>query len=198
MTGGGRAIQWAPCWGELPRNDQEGIPWASQQALVVMRGTFLGEMSRMAVLSSTQANYLLSLADLKSVYTYRGYPKALLNKWLKENTAKRWLLRFEEPRVARKEILPSKAKGVLEDTPLVLKTSFNPVWESFNIQKLRDVIVNTWSDHLDGIYCRLRQSSPTLDDEMSVLSMDTSRDPIRTPPFPLLRQWASTDWLQNL
>jgi len=176
-----KRLQWRPF--RKARNNLERIPFASHHPLDVKRGTFLGEMSRMAVLSSSQENYLLSLTDLKMVYMNRGYPEELLLRWLKDNTAKRWLLRFEEPRVSHTETFGGRDKRVLEDTPLFLKTTFNPVWDAFNIQKLREVIVNTWSSHLNDVYHSRRQSFYYGDDESAASSVeDTGPDLMRTLP----------------
>ena len=55
-------------------NHQERIPWISAHPYDVKRGTFLGEMSRMAVLSSKEEHYNEALRGLVSLYIHRGYP----------------------------------------------------------------------------------------------------------------------------
>jgi hypothetical protein len=130
------SLQWKPF--RKARNNLERIPFASHHPIDIKRGTFLGEMSRMAILCSSSANYIEALRDLASIYVARGYPYPLVKKWLKENTAKRWQSRFSEKRVSRvSDLRASKL--------LVLKTTFDPVWEAFNVHELSDVIVNTWS-----------------------------------------------------
>jgi hypothetical protein len=114
-----------------PLNHFERIPWISAHPKDVKRGTFLGEMSRLATLCSRPGFYLESIRDLKSLYIARGYPKALVDLWAKDNLAKRWKLRLAD-RVRSAENV------------FVLKSQFNPVWESFNIHKLFDVIRETW------------------------------------------------------
>jgi hypothetical protein len=129
-------LNWRPF--RKARNNLERIPFASHHPIDIKRGTFLGEMSRMAVLSSSSANYLDALSDLARIYLARGYPFALVKKWIKENSAKRWANRFSEKR----------SSGVTGDITasklLVLKSTFDPAWEAFNIHELEDVIVKQW------------------------------------------------------
>ncbi len=91
-------------------------------------------MSRLAVLSSKPQHYLEAIEDLKSLYIARGYPIALVNKWTKDNLSKRWDLRHSE----------SKASGEV----FVLKSHYNPVWSSFDIQKLGNIIKESWRSSL--------------------------------------------------
>ena len=72
------------------RNNLERIPWASHHPTDVKKGTFIGEMSRLATLSSKPEHYLEALKDLASLYVVRGYPVNLVKHWLKEYTAIRW------------------------------------------------------------------------------------------------------------
>ena len=129
-------LEWRPF--RKARNNLERIPFASHHPIDVKRGTFLGEMSRMAVLSSSSANYLDALSDLARIYLARGYPFPLVKKWIKENSAKRWANRFSEKRTS----------GVTDDLAasklLVLKSTFDPAWDAFNIHELGDIIVKTW------------------------------------------------------
>jgi hypothetical protein len=130
-------LQWKPF--RKARNNLERIPFASHHPADVKRGTFLGEMSRMAVLSSSPANYLDALADLSKIYMARGYPYPLVKKWLKENSSKRWAERFSVRR-------PSSVGDGDPDSSklLVLKTTFDPVWEAFDLHGFSDTIVKTW------------------------------------------------------
>jgi hypothetical protein len=84
------------------------------------------------MLSSTPGSYLEALEDLHGLYVGRGYPKPLLNAWIKENRLLRWRQR-----------LVTKVQSTAN--VLVLKTEFNPVWESFNVHELFDVIRKSWS-----------------------------------------------------
>ena len=124
------------------RSHLERIPFVSHHPQDVKRGTFLGEMSRMAVLSSNPSNYLEALKDLQSIYVARGYPSDLVRKWTKDNCAKRWHARLEESSaIGNREVTTGVVK---KDNLLILKTTFNPIWDSFNIHELSEVVVNHW------------------------------------------------------
>jgi hypothetical protein len=85
----------------------------------------------MAVLSSRLFHYLDAIKELKLLYIARGYPPHLVHRWAKDNANKRWQSRLEE---------------TAEDTsPLyVLKSSFNPLWEEFDIKSLFCTIKESW------------------------------------------------------
>jgi hypothetical protein len=116
-------------------NHQERIPWISAHPLDVKRGTFLGEMSRLAVLSSTMETYLEALKGLISLYIHRGYPAELVHKWYYSNIQVRWSKKLED----RPE--PTA------DT-LVLKTEYNLAWNYFNAHELGQTILDYWGDWL--------------------------------------------------
>ena len=130
------ALDWKPF--RKARNNLERIPFASHHPMDIKRGTFMGEMSRMAILCSSSANYIDALNDLASIYVARGYPYPLVRKWIKDNSAKRWQNRFADRRV-------SHVSDVRSSKLLVLKTTFDPVWEAFNVHELSDIIVKQWS-----------------------------------------------------
>jgi hypothetical protein len=67
-------------------NRLERIPWASAHPLDVKKGMFVGEMSRLATLSSTHADYLEALQDLHNLYVSCGYPPNLISHWLRVNS----------------------------------------------------------------------------------------------------------------
>ena len=116
-------------------NHQERIPWISAHPLDVKRGTFLGEMSRLAVLSSTMETYLEALKGLISLYIHRGYPTELVHKWYYSNLQVRWAKKLEN----RPE--PTA------DT-LVLKTEYNLAWDYFNAHQLGQTIFDYWGEWL--------------------------------------------------
>jgi hypothetical protein len=123
-------LEWKPY--RKPLNHLERLPWASFHPPDVKRGTFLGEMSRLATLSSTPGAYVEALEDLRRLYVARGYPKPVLNAWIKENRLLRWRQRLATKVQSRADVL-------------VLKSEFNPVWESFNVHELFDVMRKSWS-----------------------------------------------------
>ncbi|KAL5498076.1 hypothetical protein ACEPAH_2206 [Sanghuangporus vaninii] len=117
------------------RNHQERIPWISHHPLDVKRGTFIGEMSRLATLSSTHHAYLEALKGLVALYVKRGYPTELVMHWLKNNITKRWTNRLSVTEHAPADVL-------------VLKTEFNPVWNYFNATELGNTIFGYWREWL--------------------------------------------------
>jgi hypothetical protein len=112
------------------RNHLERIPWTSHHPKDVKKGTFVGEMSRLAVLCSTPDAYIDAINDLRLLYVARGYPVDLVNSWLKDNTAKRWENRLSDPRKAR--------------DAFVLKSRFNRAWDGFNVHELGQTVVDSW------------------------------------------------------
>ena len=129
------------------RNHMERIPWVSHHPLDVKRGTFIGEMSRLATLSSTHSVYQDALSNLVALYVKRGYPIELCHKWLKDNMTKRWQNRLNEVRPEREDVL-------------VLKGQFNTAWNYFNARELGDKLLGFWrtwlaraqADQYDGQY----------------------------------------------
>ena len=114
---------------------QERIPWISHHPLDVKRGTFIGEMSRLATLSSLKSHYLDAVKGLVALYIKRGYPEEHVLKWLKDNIATRWEKRLNED-VRR------------HDEVLVLKSSFNTAWNYFSATELGNTILGFWRDWL--------------------------------------------------
>jgi hypothetical protein len=112
------------------RNHLERIPWISHHPKDVKKGTFVGEMSRLAVLCSTPNAYIEAINDLRLLYIARGYPVDLVNAWLRDNTQTRWENRLGDPRKAR--------------DAFVLKSRFNRAWEGFNVHELGQTVVDSW------------------------------------------------------
>jgi hypothetical protein len=126
-----------------PLNHHERIPWVSSHPKDVKRGTFLGEMSRLATLSSRLDTYEEALCHLKTLYVARGYPSLLLNSWLRDNKEKRWLARLQD-QVRR------------DGNVFVLKSQFNPILDSFNVHELFDVIRTEWIRSCESLpWCNL-------------------------------------------
>jgi len=119
-------------------NHKERIPWVSHHPKDVKRGTYIGEMSRLATLSSSVEEYVSAIRDLKGLYMARGYPEKLVLTWTKDHLAERWAQRLSEPAPAR--------------PVLVLKTEFNPAWYAFNVDELGSTITTKWMTYLNAIY----------------------------------------------
>ncbi|KAF8828443.1 hypothetical protein HHX47_DHR3000031 [Lentinula edodes] len=119
---------------------QERIPWISHHPLDVKRGSFIGEMSRLATLSSTQSHYLVAIKDLASLYVKRGYPSKAVYHWLNNNKKERWDNRLS---------LNNQHDGLsaTEDV-LVLKSTFNSAWDYFSASELGKRITRYWKEWL--------------------------------------------------
>jgi hypothetical protein len=117
-------------------NHQERIPWISAHPYDVKRGTFLGEMSRLATLCSKLEYYKGALRGLVKLYIERGYPVDEVHKWLSVNIAKRW-----------KSRLVASPQGRDADV-LVLKTQYNFAWNYFNSTQLGETIFGYWREWL--------------------------------------------------
>ena len=128
------------------RNHMERIPWISSHPQDVKRGTFIGEMSRLATLSSTLETYHDALADLANLYKARGYPSELVNKWLKNNVTDRWQKRLDN-------------KESNDDTQdvLVLKTTYNTAWNYFSARELGETVIGTWRENVEMATTRVTE-----------------------------------------
>ena len=118
------------------QNHHERIPWISHHPLDVKRGTFIGEMSRLATLSSVKAHYLESIKGLVALYIKRGYPQQFVGKWMKDNLKKRWDTRLALATAPEHDVL-------------VLKTEYNTAWNYFQASQLGDTILGYWREYLD-------------------------------------------------
>jgi hypothetical protein len=112
-------------------NNHERIPWISSHPVDVKRGTFIGEMSRLAMLSSNSSHYLDAIVELKNLYLGRGYPQPLVDTWIKNNMQQRWKNRLEE-RVEEHATL------------FTLKSQYNDAWLNVNAHQLLKSITDPW------------------------------------------------------
>jgi hypothetical protein len=111
-------------------NHLERIPWISHHPLDVKRGSFLGELSRLAVLSSLETSYHDAVNFLIGLYIVRGYPSDIVYDWAQKNIQQRWSQRFSDRREAT--------------DVFVLKSVYNTAWNYFNAKELGDTIFNYW------------------------------------------------------
>jgi hypothetical protein len=131
---GNRQLQHRPY--RKAQSHQERIPWISHHPIDVKRGTFIGEMSRLATLSSLYSHYLDAVKGLATLYISRGYPQDLVYKWLKDNITERWEKRLNEVRPEPRELL-------------VLKSYYNTTWNYFNAKELGDTVLGYWRTWLE-------------------------------------------------
>lgn len=116
-------------------NHMERIPWISHHPLDVKRGTYIGEMARLATLSSTYDAYSDAISSLTGLYIARGYPQDLVYKWTKDYFTKRWENRLVENQ---------QETNRTDDGVLVLKSNFNTAWNYFSAKELGDTIFQYW------------------------------------------------------
>lgn len=115
----------------------ERIPWISAHDQSVKRGTFLGEMSRLATLSSKFSTYADALRSLAALYVHRGYPSLLVENWLKQNVADKWAKR-----------LNTQPKNDTNDV-LVLKSVYNTAWNYFSARELGETVMGFWKTYAE-------------------------------------------------
>jgi hypothetical protein len=113
------------------RSHQERIPWISHHPLDVKRGTYIGEMSRLATLCSLHSHYIDAIKSLSALYIVRGYPSNLIVNWTRNNIATRWQNRLSENRREHEDLL-------------VLKSQFNTAWNYFSATELGDTVLGYW------------------------------------------------------
>jgi hypothetical protein len=95
-------------------------------------------MSRLATLCTRRQEYREAVLDLAHLYIDRGYPIKLINKWIKLNLEIRWANRLRDPE--------ERASSVF-----VLKSHFNPLWDSFNIHEMWDKIRSSWMNSVSSM-----------------------------------------------
>jgi hypothetical protein len=117
------------------QSHQERIPWISHHPLDVKRGTFIGEMSRLATLSSIHSTYCNAIKSLAALYIARGYPSNYVYSWTKNNIEEQWNKCLNDNKGQRDQVL-------------VLKSEFNTAWDYFNASELGKTILDFWRDWL--------------------------------------------------
>jgi hypothetical protein len=122
-------------------NHLERIPWISHHPLDVKRGTYLGEMSRLAALCSKFEYYQDAMHSLQGLYKACGYPTALTSQWMRNNISNKWENRYDTHSFENE----SEEKA----TFVVLKSEFNPVLNYFNAKELGVTIVSKWHQSME-------------------------------------------------
>ena len=165
------------------------VPWVSAHPIDVKRGTFYGEMSRLATLSSNYDNYLDALDWLVTIYVCRGYDMALCKYWIRQKIKERWENRLT--------VKPAEDNAVL-----VLKSEFNTAWEFFNATTLGDTILGymrSWLYRAERMEFNIEFPPEPVEyhsdtDPMSRFSMETVRADGSRYYIPDLRR---TDFLDR-
>ena len=121
------------------RNHRERLAYISHHPFDVKRGTYLGEMSRLAALCSHREYYNDSLRDLQALYRVRGFPAGLLSQWTSDHISDKWDKRY----------LSRDTDNGEHDTFVVLKSEFNPVLNYFQAKELGDTIVSKWRSSME-------------------------------------------------
>ncbi|KAF7771867.1 hypothetical protein Agabi119p4_6178 [Agaricus bisporus var. burnettii] len=121
-----------------PMNHFERLPWISAHPEYVKKGTFVGELSRLATLSSVFDDYATACKELANIYIARGYPPMLIAAWLRDNYRARWDARLREFSPLRADVL-------------VLKSEYNISWDWFNVQQLSEQVKSGWMSALRAL-----------------------------------------------
>jgi hypothetical protein len=117
------------------RNHLERVPWISAHPLDVKKGTYIGELTRLASLNSNRIGFQKSCTDLANLYISRGYPEKLVNSWHRQYASRRWEQRLKPQRNGTGNVL-------------VLKSEFNQAWDWFNASDLGRIITSSWEESL--------------------------------------------------
>jgi hypothetical protein len=150
------SLQWLPY--RKARNHQERIPWISAHPYDVKRGTFYGEMSRLAVLSSKYTTYVDALKGLVNLYLHRGYPAQEVQKWLRNSAQDRWIKKHT-------------ARERDSTSVLVLKSEYNLAWNYFSARELGETVIGYWRQWLQK--ADLREFGPGFPAPPAALTRET-------------------------
>ncbi|KEP44869.1 reverse transcriptase [Rhizoctonia solani 123E] len=116
-------------------NHLERVPWISSHPLDVKKGTFMGELSRLATLCSDSHLYYEACTDLRSLYIHRGYPSNLVNSWYNTYASRFWQDCLNGERPPPRDVQ-------------VLRSVFNQVWEFVDISAVQDAVREQWDKDL--------------------------------------------------
>ena len=117
-----------------PLNHFERIPFSSEYPKWMKTGAFLGEMSRLAAMSSSIDIYKQAIKELASIYLSREYTLVLVQEWIKLNYDIRCETRYRV----------EKSRGV--DNLMVIKSVLNPIWEwdLVDVRNVQQGIQQVW------------------------------------------------------
>ena len=113
-----KLLQWQPY--RKPLNYFECIPCILAHPIYVKKGTFLSELSWVAMLSSQYNIYMSACRKLVDIYIVCGYPLILITSWLQENYSACWNACLNNSELIKADML-------------VLKSKYNISWDFFNV-----------------------------------------------------------------
>ena len=131
---GGKYFSFKPY--RKPLNSYERLPFTSYHPLHVKRAAFCGEVSRMARLCSNHDRFYNEVSYVRDIYLKRGYPGALLHKWIKAESKNRWESRYKDA--------PEATGG----NSLWLKSVYNEVWKHIDLHKVWSAMTEIGRAHV--------------------------------------------------
>ena len=66
------------------------IPWVSHHPVLVKRGVYIGELSRLSIICSHKEIYIEAVRDLNMLFQACRYPIPLIMSWCKKNLQEQW------------------------------------------------------------------------------------------------------------
>ena len=92
----------------------------SRHTIYMKKGTFLSELSWVAMLSSQYNTYISACREVVDIYIVCGYPLILITSWLQENYSVCWNACLNNSELTKVDML-------------VLKSKYNISWDFFNV-----------------------------------------------------------------
>lgn len=135
-----------------PLNSHLRIPWESAHPVAIKRATYLSELSRLAINSSNQEYYVEAVNEFREVLKARGWPTPVLRSWTKEHLNDRWSQKYT-PRDS--------------SPPLVVKSTYNGVWDTVSIGKVQTAMFDKW---IETQHNKVSKFMSTIADHRMVMS----------------------------
>src|SRR5690606_25657691 len=136
-----------------PLNAHLRIPWESAHPVAIKRATFLSELSRLAINSSNREYYIDAVQEFREVLNTCGWPTPVLRSWTREHLDERW----------------SQKLVIREDSPpLVVKSTYNGVWDTISIGKVQTAMIDKWKEMKSNR--QLQEFISTIADHRMVMS----------------------------
>jgi hypothetical protein len=129
LSAGDNVVHTSPYAKKMSHHER--IPWASHHPADVKRGTFIGELTRLATLSSEFVTYNSAVKSLADLYCGRGYPPNLIKSWVNRYGSERWHNRLSDREEDAGKVL-------------AIKSTFNPVWSFVQAKELQAVLQGGW------------------------------------------------------